>query len=889
MKKIFIIDAVGYIFRSYYAIRPMINALGESTNALFGFIRSFLKLQKDFSPEYVVAVFDGPDNKQSRQAIYAEYKSNRIGMPEDLFPQLQMAKNFCEAYGIPVIEKPGIEADDTIGAVAKWAKKNQFESYICSSDKDLCQLVDENTFILNTFKDNLIIDDEKVREIHGVTPSQITDLLGIMGDTSDNIPGVPGLGPKSASKLLLEFQTLEKIFENTATLKGKKKDLLETHREQALLSKKLATLQLDVEIPLEDTFYLLKPLNHSSLSDFYKEMNFLSLLKDLEPQKDQEEKQQTPDKADYVLITNLQELKTLVSYLSAHKEICFDTETTDLHPMEAMLVGIGFATEEGKAWYVAANADIELDILIQTIKPLFENPSIGFIGHNIKYDLHVMKNHGIEVKTIAFDTMLASYLINSSSNRHGLDKLSIELFGKAKIPIKELLGTGKNQITMMQVPLQTICTYCCEDVDYTLRLKNLFYKQLKELDLETVFYDIELPLIPILLSMESHGIYIDVEKLHDMSHYLFEQIQTVSKEIFQLAGETFNLNSPKQLSQVLFDKLNIKPPGQKKKTSTSTSAQVLESLKNEHPICELVLKYRGLEKLRSTYVDTLPKQVLSKTKRIHCTFNQSVTATGRLSCQDPNLQNIPIRTEEGRKIRTVFKPEKPDYSFLSADYSQIELRIMAHLSKDPELMKAFINHEDIHSFTAAQVFNVPLENINKEMRHVAKAVNFGIIYGQQAYGLSNQLGISYSEAATFIETYFQRYPKVKEFIEDCKLKAHDLEVTKTFTNRRRPLTEINSKNPSLRALGERLAVNTPIQGGQADIIKMAMIEIDKHFKQDHNLGYMILQIHDELIFEIPDKSIAKVTELVKTKMETIVSLSVPLVVDVFIGKNWSEC
>ena len=888
MKKIFILDAVGYIFRSYYAIRPMTNLKGESTNAVYGFIRSLQKLQKDFSPEHIIAVFDGPDNKKSRTDIYEEYKSNREGMPEDLFPQLGKTKKFCELYGIPLLEKSGIEADDTIGAVAIWAEQNGYEVYICSSDKDLCQLVTDNVFILNTHKENLLIDSSKVKEIHGVRPNQIRDLLGIMGDTSDNIPGIPGFGPKTAAKFLNEYDSLENLIENAESLKGRKKELVIENKDLALLSKKLATLQLDVDIPKESTFYEIKDLQKDQLKSFYKEMNFISLLRDLDPVS-QEKKLKPVKDTDYILINTLKDLKTLMTFLSLQSQVCVDTETTNIHPLKAELVGVGFAVEEGRAWYIPTNADLVIEDVISHLKPLLENPNVGFFGHNIKYDFHVFENYGITIKNICFDTMLASYLINSQSNRHGLDRLTLEKLGKVKIATKDLLGTGKNQITMLDVPLEDIKNYCCEDVDYTTRLKNLFEPDIKKLELSYVFQNIELPLIKVLADMETHGIYLHVEKLKEMSKYLYERIHSLSEEIYALAGESFNLNSPKQLGSILFEKLAIPPPGKKKTAGHSTSAAVLEALKHEYPICGKALEYRALEKLRSTYVDTLPEQVLSKTQKVHCTFNQSVAATGRLSCQDPNLQNIPIRTEEGRKIRTAFKPLKKDWSFLSADYSQIELRILAHLSQDPKLIEAFKNNEDIHSFTASLVFSIPQESVTKEMRHLAKAVNFGILYGQQAFGLSQQLGISMSEASKFIQTYFERYPKIKSFIEGCKEKAHKSELTTTFTGRRRPLVEINSKNHALRAAGERLAVNTPIQGGQADIIKLAMIEIHKKLLEDKSLGHMILQIHDELIFETPDNSLPRLRTLVKDTMENIIELSVPLIVDVSIGKNWSEC
>lgn len=888
-EKFYLIDAVGFLFRSYYAITPMTNLQGASTHALYGFIRSIQKLIKDFSPTHLVAIFDGPDNSDSRTKIYADYKSNRKSMPQDLLPQIALSLEFCKLYGIPFLQIPGIEADDTIGTVTKWLEAAHHTTYICSSDKDLCQLVSDHTFVLNTHKDNLIIDKHKVKELFDVRPDQIVDLLAIMGDTSDNIPGIAGFGPKTAAKLLQEYNSLKNLLKNVDLLKNKnQQQKIKDHQEIALMSYQLASLDFNVPIIKEEDFFKLKPIDTENLANFYKEMHFLSLLKDLASGKETGVKIAAKD-VYYELIDTEASLLKLITTLSSAHEIAIDTETTNIHPMKAELVGIGFSIQSGHAYYIPTNSHLTLDYILQNLKPLLENPDIGFIGHNIKYDLHVLKNYNIEIKNIYFDTMLASYLLNSQSHRHGLDRLCLELLGKVKIPIEDLIGQGKQQLSMKDVSLDLIKNYCCEDVDYTFRLKELFAPQLENQDLSKVFTKIEMPLLPILASMERKGIYVDIDKLHEMSLDLTTQIEALQQEIFQETNEVFNLNSPKQLGHILYDKMGIIPPSIKKGVPEySTSANILEKLQESHPICKKILHYRGLEKLRSTYVDSLPEQILKQTGRIHCTFNQSVAATGRLSCQDPNLQNIPIRTEEGRKIRYAFKPA-PSHSFLAADYSQIELRILAHLSQDEALMQAFIRGEDIHSFTASLVFNIPQKEVTKEMRHLSKAVNFGILYGQQSFGLSQQLGISMQEASKFITTYFERYPKVKSFLESCKQKAHESGFTTTFTGRQRPLIDIHSKNPALRAAAERLAVNTPIQGAQADIIKLAMIEIQKHLLLCPHLGSMILQIHDELIFEVPDKHLHDAKTLVKDIMEHIVELSVPLTVDVAIGKNWGEC
>ena len=890
MEKIFIVDAVNFLFRSYYAITPMTNAKGESTNALFGFIRSIYRLISEFSPDYFVAVFDGPDNKKSRTEIYAEYKSHREGMPDDLVPQLMNALSFCQVAGIPFLSIPNVEADDVIGSIARWMEKKETDVYICSGDKDLCQLVSDHVFIINPNKDNLLVDRKKVKELFDVFPEQIVDYLAITGDASDNIPGLEGFGPKTAAALLGKFITLEEILENPDHLSGKKRETLLQDKEIALMSKKLATIHTDIDFPHEEKFFHLKTPNLEEVKEFYKEMGFLSLLKMLG-------EEETPKSAvhadkkksgDYHLIDDEQALIDLAAQLEKESELCIDTETTSVEPMLAHLVGIGLGVSAGVAWYIPCNGKLGKKKVLSILKPLLENPRIGWIGHNIKYDLHVLLNVGISLSNIAFDTILASYLINPQTQRHNLDDLSFEHFHHRKIPIEELIGKGKKQIGMEQVPLDQVTAYCCEDVDFTLRLKEKFEKKLDALELKPLFEQIELPLIPILMQMERNGIFVDVKKLAKMSDDLKEKLIALEKKIFHLAGEKFNLNSPRQLSEILYDKMGIKPP---KKTTTgySTAADVLESLQSESPIIPEILSYRTLEKLRSTYVDALPEQINPNTHRIHCTFNQSVAATGRLSCQNPNLQNIPVRTEDGIKIRGAFKPQKAGWNFVAADYSQIELRLLAHLSEDPALIKAFREGEDIHTFTAALVFDLPLSEVTPEMRNVAKTVNFGILYGQQAFGLSQQLGIEYSEAESFIKAYFDRYQSVKDFLMFCKESARKTGRAITLTGRQRPIPEINNKNPMIRSAAERLAINTPLQGTAADLIKMAMIQVDAHLKKHPSQGMMILQIHDELLFEAPEEQAHPLSRKIKSIMENVFELNVPLIVDISIGENWGEC
>jgi DNA polymerase-1 len=890
MEKLYILDASGYLYRSYFAIRQMTNAKGESTNALFGFIRSVLKLMKDFQPTHMVAVFDGPMNISSRTSLYADYKAHRKGMPKDLLYQIAWAQQFCQLVGIPELMIPDVEADDTMGSVAQWAAQQGAIAYLCTSDKDMCQLVTDRIFVLNTFKENQILGAEGVIQQFGVSPQQMIDFLAITGDASDNIPGLSGFGPKTAADLLKQFGNLDYLLEHPQEVPGRKKqETLLQEKEKVLLSRRLVTINTSVPFTKEENFFKLGQPTAVSLREFYAYMNFSSLLRELEIQTGPSPHIIESDKAlSYQLVDDLESLQKLVQFLAQQKEICVDTETTSVQPMRAELVGIGLGIEPHKAWYIPVNGQLGLEAVIHALKPLFENPDIGFYGHHVKYDSHLLLNYGIQIANICFDTILASYLLNSHSRQHSLDYLSLDLFGKVKISIQDLIGKGKNQISMRDVPLDKVCLYCCEDVDYTIRLKEILATRLKERGLDALFYDLELPLLSVLTHMERHGIFVDTAYLQRLSKELGQHIAGIAEEIYEMAGETFNLNSPKQLSQILFNKLGIRPP---KKTATghSTNAEVLESLKEAYPIAAKLLEYRSLEKLRSTYVETLPQEVHPLTHRIHCTFNQSLTATGRLSCQDPNLQNIPVRTEVGRKIREAFRPQLPGWSYLAADYSQIELRLLAHLSEDPMLMNAFQANEDIHTFTASQIFNIPIEEVTKEQRSQAKTVNFGIMYGQQAFGLSQELGIDPKTAILFIQMYFQRYRKVKEFLDQSKMQARAAGKAVTLLGRERLIPEMTSPNMHIRTMAERLAVNTPIQGTQADLIKMAMLEIDHQFREKKLRAYMILQIHDELLFEVPDQELEEVKRLVHDVMIGVMPLKVPLVVNINIGKNWKEC
>ena len=829
MNKLYLLDAVGVLFRSYYAIRGMTNSRGESTNALYGFIRSVEKFRRDFEPTHFMAVFDGPNNKASRTKIHADYKGHRTGMPEDLVPQLQQAMHYCTLAGIPLLAVPGVEADDVIGSITLWATTQDAHVYICTSDKDLSQLVTPQVSLIQTQKDNLLIGPEQVKEIYGVHPHQITDFLGIVGDTSDNIPGVPGFGPKTTIPLLEQYGSLENLIASVEELPpGKKKETLKAHIQDAIMSKQLATLDFTVPFEKNEATFKLMPADEKGLLLFYQDMKFTSLLKELKP---------VEKEGSYHLIQTRQELDAMTKILEAASEISIHTEIG---------VGISLAIKEQEAYGIPFSETLSEELVLSHLRPLLMKKPL--IGHNLKADLHLLK---IVPPQISFDTLIAAHLLFPENSNPPLNNLVLTYLG-ASSP-----------------------TSHAQTADYIFRLKNLFAPKLKEL--LPLFENIELPLIPVLFKMEQNGIYLDVPLLKSMSAFLKKQADAIAIEIYSMAGETFNIHSPKQLATVLFE--HMKLPSKKK----TTAADVLSEI--DHPIAKAILRYRTLEKLISTYIEALPHQVNPTTHRIHCTFNQAVTATGRLSCQDPNLQNIPVRTPEGRKIREAFKPELPGYVFLSADYSQIELRLLAHFSEDPNLIRAFKNKEDIHTACAANIFEVPLDQVTADMRFRAKAVNFGIIYGQGSYGLSQELGISVADAKKFITKYFELYPKIYNYLEKNKADARELGYATTLFGRRRPLPDISSTNAFVRSQAERYAMNTPLQGSQADLIKLAMIKIHQNLSK----GQMILQIHDELIFEIPQSEVITIESMVVNVMETIHPLRVPLTVNVSIGKNWGEC
>lgn len=887
MNEIYLVDAINFLFRSYYAIGPMTNQKGQSTSALYGFIRTLQKILKEKKPEHLVTIFDGPDNKASRRAVYAEYKAHRKAAPEDLFPQFEWAEQFCKLAGIPTLCIPGAEADDAIASVARWAEKKGANVFICSSDKDLMQLVNDHVKMFLPHKDNLLVGPKEVEELMGVRPDQIIDYLAIMGDASDNVPGLEGFGPKTASSLLQQFGTLDEILAHPEKVPGEKKQqTLREHKKIALMSRELVTLVHNIDIPHSEKTYHLAPPNRDELASFYQEMNFKTLLRDLGEAQPQAKPKRHIEKHEYHLVDTPIELQLLVDQLKAAKEFCLDVETTALHPMTAELVGLGFCIHPGTAWYVPCNGELGLQEIVATFKPLLAKAHV--YGHNIKYDAQVLANYDIELSHIVFDTLLASYILHPDSRQHNLDALALEHFQKVKIPIEDLLGKGKKTRTMREVPIASVKEYCCEDADYTARLKEIFEEELREKKLTALLQDLELPLLPVLARMEREGIYLDVERLATVGHKLTHELSALTKKIFHEVGSEFNLNSPKQLSDILYNKLKLPQP-KRKKTEFATGADVLEDLAHESPVVQHILTYRVLEKLRTTYVESLPQTINPKTDRIHCTFSQSTAATGRLACSDPNLQNIPVRSPEGLEIRACFKPQKRGWSYVGADYSQIELRLLAHFCEDADLIHAFKSGQDIHVHTASKVFGVPASQVTPDMRSRAKTVNFGILYGQGPFGLSQQLGISHREASQFIEAYFAQYPLVRTYLEHCKEQARKTGVARTLNGRQRPIPELHNRNPAIRAAAERLAVNTPLQGTAADLIKQAMLDIDAAIRKAEVKGRMILQIHDELIFEVPDDEVTYFKRLAKEKMEGVLHLKVPLEAHIAVGKNWAEC
>ena len=891
-KSLYIIDGSSYIFRAYFGIRQFLStSKGFPTNALYGFINMLQKVVKDEKPDYLCVAFDSKE-KTFRHDIYPDYKANRDAPPEDLAKQFPYFEPLVDAFNISSIRIPGYEADDIIGTLALKGSKAGFRVVIVSGDKDMMQLVGPKVQMLDTMKNKRIGVDE-VKEKFGVPPEKVIEVMGLMGDSSDHIPGVKGVGPKTATELIQKYGSIKELYKCIDEIEKKKlKEKLVQDKERALLSRKLVTIDtaMKLECSLDDL--KVRPSKHEDLRKLFSEFEFSSMLAGLEGGSEETSETTRPLKKNYETVLTQTAFNKWIKKLKKNKIFALDLETTSLRPVQARAVGVSFSCHTGEACYIplahsylGVPDQLGVDWVFDKLKPILEDPEIKKVGQNIKYDFIVLKNEGVQLQGIAFDTMLASYLLNPSSRAHNMDALALEYLGHTTIKYKDVVGTASKEIGFDQVQIDRATEYAAEDADITWRLYEKLSGLLKGDDLK-IFEKLELPLLEVLGDMELQGMALDKPHLQKLSQRIHLLLTEQEKEIYELAGEQFNINSPKQLSVILFEKLEL-PVIKKTKTGYSTDVSVLEELSAEHELPEVILLYRQLAKLKSTYVDALQEEIFGKTVRVHTSFNQSVAATGRLSSSNPNLQNIPIRTEMGREIRKSFIAEKGN-KILSADYSQVELRVLAHMSEDDSLIDAFINGEDIHTRTAVEIFGTTAERLDAQARRMAKAVNFGIVYGLSAFGLSRQLKIFPKEAKKFIDKYFQLYKKVKIYMERTVEDARDIGYTLTLMNRKRYLPDLNSKNRQAREAAERIAINSPVQGSAADLIKLAMINLDREIAQKKLNSRMILQVHDELVFECPSEEEEEMRALVKKEMEEVMPLKVPLVVDIGWGDNWND-
>lgn len=884
MPTLYLIDGNSYIYRAFYAIRRLSTSTGFPTNAVYGFTNMILKILEDKKPDYFAIVFDSPEPTH-RHKMYADYKAHRPGMPDDLKVQVPIIKEIIDAFKIKTVEMAGYEADDLLAAIAKRAEKEGMDVFIVTGDKDLCQVLSPKIRLFDSMK-NKVTEENDVVERFGVQPSRIPEIMALMGDTSDNIPGVPGVGEKTAVKLIKEFGSLDNLIKNYSAIKKPKlKTAISENMDNIELSLRLATI--DLETPVETSVKDLKEgePEWKRLFEIFRRLELKSLMK-LAPE---EFGELQAEKREYVTVLDNGLLKKVIS--SIKDEVTLDTETTSKSPITAELVGISLSTEPEKAYYIpiahlynGAPEQLSKEYVLKELKDIFEDPKVKKTGHNIKYDLIVLQNEGISLNGIAFDTMLASYLLNPNRANHSLEDVAMNYLAIKKISFNDVTDKGKKNFR--EVSIEDAARYSGEDAAVTLKLRKSLEPEIKKEGLEKLFYEIEMPLIGVLADMERAGIKIDLSLMDSLSNELGREVASIEKRIYFIAGEEFNINSPKQLQEILFEKLGLRAI-KKTKTGFSTDVDVLEQLALEHELPGEILEYRGLSKIKNTYLDALPKIVNPKTGRLHTSFNQTITATGRLSSSAPNLQNIPIRGEWGRRIREAFIAED-DNLLLSADYSQIELRILAHLSQDKGLIEVFKNDGDIHSKTASELFGIPADKVTAEMRRRAKVVNFGIIYGMSPYGLSRELGISPGEARDYIDTYFERHKGVQDYIDDLIKEVSETGCVTTLFQRKRAIPELKNSNKNIRQLGERLAVNTPIQGSAADIIKVSMINIWNRLRKEGLQTKMLLQVHDELLFEARAEEADKIKTLVKEEMEEAVRLIVPLKVDIGIGKNWAE-
>ena len=934
-KRLFLLDAYALIFRGYYAFikNPRINSKGMNTSAIMGFMNSLLDVIKREKPDHLAVCFD-KGGSQERTTLFTEYKANRDETPEAIVIAVPYIQKILEAMHIPVVVKAGFEADDIIGTLAKQAEKEDYTTYMVTPDKDFAQLVSENIFMYRPARMGNGIEIWGVPEVQEKfeieSPEQVIDYLGMMGDSVDNIPGLPGVGDKTAKKFLKQFGSMENLLENLDQVQGKLKEKIEANKDLGVLSKKLATIITDVPVEFNAKDYELSTPDMEAATAIFEELEFRRIQENFRkifslstkaaptestsaskptttpaaaqfdlfnpppgqgtavPESSRESQQSVIHH--YQWVNSATGRRLLLEKLMRQNSVCFDTETTGLDALQAELVGIAFSWEQKKGYYLALPPErAAAQIILEAFRPFFENEEIEKIGHNLKYDLKVLLKYDLKVAGPLYDTMIAHYLINPDM-RHNMDILAETYLNYSPQSITELIGKkGKNQGSMRDVPLDQQTQYAVEDADITLQLKHHFEKELAEADTTALFKTVELPLVQVLTDMEAEGINLNVKFLKELSKTLNADISILEKDIFEEVGETFNLASPKQLGVILFEKLKLVDKPKKTKTGQySTAEDILSYLSKEHPIVAKILEWRSLQKLENTYVSALPNDLNPNTKRIHTVYNQAVAATGRLSSNNPNLQNIPIRTPRGQEVRKAFIPRDNDHTLMAADYSQIELRIIAALSKDPAMVKAFQNNEDIHAATAARVFDVSLEEVTREQRSNAKTVNFGIVYGVSAFGLSQQTNLNRSESKELIDTYYERYPQLKQYISDQVNFARENGYVATVLGRRRYLKDINSQNAVVRGAAERNAVNAPIQGSAADIIKLAMIQIHQKIKNENWQSKMLLQVHDELVFDVLKSEKEGFEKMVKTEMEKAFDIGLPLVVDIGFGNHWLE-
>ncbi|TWT31996.1 DNA polymerase I [Blastopirellula retiformator] len=895
---VWIIDSHSLIFQVFHALPPMTSPTGQPVSAVFGFARDVALLLREKKPDYLICAFDPPGGT-FRHDLYDNYKETREEMPVDLRPQIGLIRRMLEAMNVAVLEKQNYEADDVLATVAAIVEEQGGQCTLVTSDKDCRQLISDNVRMYNVRK-NAFYDAEALMADWGVRPDQVVDFQSLVGDSVDNVPGVPLIGPKIAKELLETYGTLDAVLDNAGEVKGaKRRENLQNGREMAELSRDLVRLVRDVPIEVDWDACRVQPINQDEVQSLCREYGFRTLARDMaELQVNAAPAEQAVWNSNYQTIDTAEKLDALVEHLQQVKRLSFDTETTSTSPRWADLVGISLAWDVGEGAYIpirAPEGDVQLDeaVVLEKLRDVLENPAIEKVGQNLKYDLVVLRGVGVNVRGTAFDTMVAHYLLEAGARSHSLDELSQRYLQHKTVKISELIGTGKNQITMDQVPVEKIAYYAAEDADIPLRLDPILSERIESESLSSLLTEVELPLIDVLVEMEYNGVRVDVARLNELSRQYGERMEVLEREIYRLAGREFNIASPKQLSTILFEELDL-PVIKKTKTGASTDAEVLEQLAKQHDMPAKIVQFRQYAKLKGTYVDALPTLVCPKTNRVHTSFNQVVAATGRLSSNEPNLQNIPIRTQESREIRSAFVPGESGWKLLCADYSQIELRVLAHFSGDPALMESYQNNEDIHARVASEVYGVALDQVSSSQRRSAKAINFGVVYGQSPFGLAKSLDIDKGEAFEFIDAYFKRYPGVDEFMDRTLFECQRDGNVSTILGRRRAIDGVRSpeKRDRLKrqlTMPERTAVNTVIQGSAADIIKLAMLRVHDRLIKEEAPAKLLLQIHDELVFETPPEYLEELAQLVRTEMESARNLAVPLVVDVKSGDNWAQC